>query len=79
MDINKEDSELHGVFAALLSQSGSWNNLPTQNVGALNQCFDWFNKLGKRIDEALASEAEASVEATVDTEAIKEKIKKTNV
>ena len=59
MKVTKEDSELHSAFSTLLNQHPKWNDMPTQNVGALQVCFEWFNKVGERIDEALKAEEEA--------------------
>ena len=58
MEVTKEDSELHSMFSALLNQHPKWCDMPTQNVGALQHCFEWFNQIGERIDEALAAEVE---------------------
>ena len=62
MDVRKEDSELHSLFSTLLNQHPSWN-MPTQNVGALQRCFEWFNDLGQRIDADLKAEAESEAGA----------------
>jgi hypothetical protein len=65
MDVNDRDSELHSLFSTLLNQHPAWNNMPTANVGALQQCFEWFNEMGKRIDAGLKAqeEREAAAEA----------------
>jgi len=60
MDVTKKDSEFHSLLSQLFNQHATWNGMPTQNIGALDQAFSWFNEIGKRIEEGLkAQEAQA--------------------
>lgn len=59
MEITKRDSEIHDLLSQLFNQHATWNGLPTQNVGALDVAFKWFNEFGQRIDQALEAEAQA--------------------
>ena len=75
MDIRKDDSDMHSLFSTLLNEHAAWNNMPTQNVGALQKCFEWFNQMGKRIDAGL-EEAKSKADAELKTNDRKEKDKK---
>ena len=68
LEITKKDSELHSLLSQFLNQHATWNGMPTQNVGALDVAFKWFNELGERVDAALEAEAKAEEEKKIEEE-----------